>query len=149
MADTIISTDNPLTDKQRALLAAIMDVIVPASDDGLMPGAGDLDFSAYLLRTRSRSLPVAIAALAHFDEGFLSLDTTARHARVVVFNRQAPDLFAGLVYHTYAAYYQDATVLAGIGLAAGPPFPRGNTIEPGDLTLLDPVIASSRGYRHT
>ena len=38
-------------------------------------------------------------------------------------------------------------VLEGIGVGSGPPFPRGNTLEAGDLSLLDPVIAHSKTYR--
>jgi len=38
-------------------------------------------------------------------------------------------------------------VLRAIGVGAGPPFPRGNTVEQGDLSLLDPVLGSSTNWR--
>jgi hypothetical protein len=46
-----------------------------------------------------------------------------------------------------ACYYRDDRVLTGIGSHAGPPFPRGNEVPEGDLSLLDSVQASSKSYR--
>ena len=37
-------------------------------------------------------------------------------------------------------YYTNDKVLVGLGLELRPPFPDGNDIETGDLSLLNPVI---------
>ena len=41
---------------------------------------------------------------------------------------------------------EDDRVVALLG-EQSPPFPEGNTVDPGDLTLLDPVKAGGRRYR--
>ena len=40
-------------------------------------------------------------------------------------------------------------MLEAIGVGVGPPFPRGNTVEPGDLSLLDPVSKNKTTWRRT
>ena len=87
------------------------------------------------------------AIVGSFDENFAVSDLTTRVELVKSFEQAQPELFAGLLFHTYARYYQDAGVLKGIGLSAGPPFPRGNTVEAGDLSLLDPVMEGNHSYR--
>ena len=44
----VIATDHPLTAEQRQTLSAVLDTLVPASDDGTMPSAATLDFIGYL-----------------------------------------------------------------------------------------------------
>jgi hypothetical protein len=46
-----------------------------------------------------------------------------------------------------ACYYQDDQVVVALGMEARPPFPKGNVVEPGDLSLLDPVRARKQIYR--
>ena len=42
--NSIISSDLPFTPEQRATLDAVLPMIIPASDDGTMPSAGEVDF---------------------------------------------------------------------------------------------------------
>ena len=44
----VITSDQPLTSEQAELLSSLLNVIIPASDDGVMPGAGELDLVSYL-----------------------------------------------------------------------------------------------------
>jgi hypothetical protein len=55
--------------------------------------------------------------------------------------------FNGLLFRIYDCYYQDDRVRGLIGVLPGAPYPRGNDIEPGDLSLLDTVLAQPRSYR--
>ena len=36
----VITSDQPLTSEQAELLSSLLNVIIPPSDDGVMPGAG-------------------------------------------------------------------------------------------------------------
>ena len=63
------------------------------------------------------------------------------------FSEEAPNTFNALLAQVYGCYYQDNRVLQVFGLSAGPPFPRGNAVDPGDLSLLDPVLKNPTRWR--
>ncbi len=153
--DKIISSDHPLSEKQRQTLASLLDVIIPGSDDGRMPSAAELDVVAYIREWVPDFVPKIIQTLNALDElcassnteDFTALARLQRQLLVEELSSTQPVLFDRLHRHTLSCYYQDDRVLAGLGLEPGPPFPRGNTIEPGDLSLLDPVRKRAKFYR--
>ena len=147
MNDGLIASDAPRTPEQHAVLAALADTIVPASEDGLMPGAGSLDILGYLQRAAEDFLPELPAILDAFDPAFAAEDLAMRYERVKAWSEEAPEAFQALLGHVYGCYYQDAGVLETIGVGAGAPFPRGNAVEPGDLSLLDPVMEKPLEWR--
>ena len=144
----IISTDHPLTRGQQVLLAALLDTLVPASDDGAMPSAADVGFDSYLLTQAEDFVPHLISVLQQFEPSFADLSTAERCERVRVFSAANPVLFQLLLTRVYDCYYQDDRVRVQIGVVTGAPFPKGNQIPHGDLSLLDPVIANSGRYTY-
>jgi hypothetical protein len=142
----IISTDHPLTRAQQILLAALLDTLVPASDDGAMPSAADVRFDAYLLAQAEDFVPLLISALQRFEPSFVDLPLADRCERVREFSASDPLLFTALLTRVYDCYYQNDRVRAQIGVVTGAPFPQGNQVAPGDLSLLDPVIANSERH---
>jgi hypothetical protein len=144
----LISTDHPLTRSQRALLAALLDTLVPASDDGAMPSAADVGFDAYLSEQAEDFVPHLTLVLQHFEPSFADLSIDERYARVREFSIENPTPFQLLLTRVYDCYYQHDRVRDHIGVVRGAPFPQGNQIPSGDLSLLDPVIANSAHYRY-
>lgn len=144
---TNIATDHPLTELHRQTLAALLDTILPESDDGTIPSARELDLIGYLQEKDDAFIPALREIADSFDEKFAGLPLAERYPVVKAFSEARAELFQGLLFHTYVCYYQDHRVLEGIGLAAGPPFPRGNDVEMGDLSLLDSVVQRTRTYR--
>ena len=147
MTNDVIATDHPLNAAQQQTLAALLDTLLPASEDGNMPSAQTLDLVGYLDEKAEDFIPVLMTIVGHFGDGFSDASLSDRYPAVEAFSKAEPESFEGLLFHTYACYYQDDRVLKGIGMAAGPPFPGGNTIEEGDLSLLDPVVQVARTYR--
>lgn len=147
MPNDFIATDHPLTTAQQQTLSALLDTLLPASDDGFMPSARELDFIGYLNEQAAEFVAALVVITGSFDEEFPGASLTDRCAAVGAFSAAQPELFQALLFHVYDCYYQDSRVLEGIGLAAGPPFPRGNAVDAGDLSLLDPVMQVSRSYR--
>ena len=147
MSDRLIASDAALGAEQRALLGALVDTIVPESDDGRMPSARELDFAGYLHRNAPDFLPELAGVLAYFDAEFVTQPLSVRYERVKAFSEEAPDTFNALLAQVYGCYYQDNRVLQVFGLSAGPPFPRGNAVDPGDLSLLDPVLKNPTRWR--
>ena len=143
----VITSDQPLTSEQAELLSSLLNVIIPASDDGVMPGAGELDLVSYLREQTPEVVATIRQASSFFEFDFPSKSATERHQMVVEFSVTEPEMFNTLLFQSYACYYQNDRVLTGLGLAAGPPFPRGNSVDSGDLTTLDKVVRNAKGYR--
>ena len=56
-------------------------------------------------------------------------------------------MWKNIVVRTMACYYQDDKVMIALGMEARPPFPKGNEVVSGDLSLLDPVREKKQIYR--
>jgi hypothetical protein len=139
-------------DQQRAL-ASVLDEIIPPSDDGRFPGAGQIGLATYIEEALQKT-PELWSMVA---QGLSELDTLAR-------DRNAPSFAAlsredklrllnewgfvlPLTLHTFTGYYQHPRVVEALGLEARPPHPKGYHVEPNDLTLLDAVRRRPKLYR--
>ncbi len=147
MTNDAITTAHPLNSAQLRRLSALLDTVLPASEDGTMPSASELDFLAYVLEQSGEFMPALVAIVNHFDDEFSDQPLSARLALAQEYSRTDPRAFDALLFRIYDCYYQDDRVRRLIGVQPGPPFPQGNTVEPGDLSLLDAVLARPRSYR--
>ncbi len=145
----VITTDNPLSDEQREKLAGLLNEIIPPSEDGRLPGAAEMDVAAYVQTYAPEFLPALMQVLDDLDGKFATLERSERHSVVEELSKKRADVFGMILFNTYACYYQDDGVHKAIGMDEGPPFPRGNTVESGDLSLLDPVLKRPSLYRKT
>jgi hypothetical protein len=142
----------------RRALACLLDLVIPRSRDGRMPGAGELGIAAQIERVAQRDagLKAAVSAgiaeleaeaLRRGSDGFVALSAAERQAALKEVATAQPGFLPGLVFHTYVAYYQDGRALAGLGLAPQPPFPKGHALEPFDEALLEPARRRGKLYR--
>ena len=147
----LVSTDHPLSEQQQSLLAALLDALIPASKDGTMPSAADVDFKYYLSTQAADFVADLTSILGQLDPALPDLSLSERCERLTEFSANEPQAFQNLLSRVYDCYYQDDRVRSEIGVVTGAVFPQGNQIIPGDLALLDPVIesASRHGYRKT
>lgn len=146
-----VSTDHPLSEQQQSLLAALLDALIPASKDGTMPSAADVNFKCYLRTQAGDFVAELTSILGQLDPAFPDLSLKQRCEQLSEFSANEPQAFQNLLSRVYDCYYQDGRVRSEIGVVTGAVFPQGNQIIPGDLALLDPVIenASRHGYRRT
>jgi hypothetical protein len=136
-------------------LAALLDELVPPSDDGQLPGAGELGLGPTIYETAPDLRLVIEHGLAALDErgrgggaeDFAGLPKDERSAVLAEVAGEQTALVPGLVFQTYIHYYQHPRVLAGLQLEPRPPFPKGYEMEPSDLSLLDPVRERPKLYR--
>lgn len=145
------STDHPLSEQQQLLLVALLDTLIPASKDGTMPSAADVDFKYYLSMQAADFVADLTSILGQLDPAFPDLSLSERCDQLTEFSASEPQAFQNLLSRVYDCYYQDDRVRSKIGVVTGAVFPQGNQIIPGDLALLDPVIenASRHSYRKT
>ena len=147
MTDDPMTPADPLDDAQRRRLTARLDTILPASADGRMPSAAELDFTAYLAEQASDYLDALPGLLDRLDGTFAEQPLAQRVTAVETLARDDAPAFDTLLMRVYDCYYQHDRVRTLIGADPGPPFPRGNIIPPGDLSGLEAVKQRSPGYR--
>ncbi len=130
------------------LLNAVLDTLIPPSQDGRMPGAGSLGLADSIREQTSAANDVVAAGLTALEaSGFVELDLPAREAMLRGLEETQPGFVTTLYVPTCTTYYQHPEALAGLGLEPGPPFPRGYELELGNLEALDRVRARRKIYR--
>ncbi len=144
-------------DEERAL-SSVLDEIIPPRSDGRLPGAGGLGLSSYIEHAVQKTPdlgPVIAQGLAALDDlagrrgagGFAELPSQDKLEVLNEIATTEPGFLPGLIFHTYAGYYQNGRVVEALGLEPRPPHPEGYEMEPSDLTLLDAVRRRPRMYR--
>lgn len=147
-------TTNPrFSEDEKRVLTSVLDEIIPPSDDGRLPGAGQIGLAQYIDEVLQKT-PELRSMIA---QGLSDLDNQAR-------SRNAPSFAAlskegklqllnewgfvlPLTLHTFTGYYQHARVVEALGLEARAPHPTGYEMEPNDLSLLDAVRRRPKLYR--
>ncbi|MCZ6463540.1 MAG: gluconate 2-dehydrogenase subunit 3 family protein [Proteobacteria bacterium] len=153
-----MSDDALLSSDEERDLAGVLDEIIPPSEDGRLPGAGELGLTAAIERAMNDTpdlRPAVAQGLAALHElvesrGPGDFASLSREKRRGVLNELAtlqPAFLPGLIFHVYAHYYRDGRVLEALGLEPRPPHPLGYELETGDLSLLDPVRDRPKLYR--
>ena len=136
-----------MNDARRKRLLALLDTVLPASEDCTMPSSAEMDFMSYLETQAADFLPVLTGLVDRFDDGFPNKSLSARVALVREFAGEDAETFNGLVFRIYDCYYQNDRVRGLIGTRPGPPFPGGHEIPAGDLSSLEAVKSRGKGYR--
>ena len=150
-----------LSDAQEEALAPVLDEVIPAREDGRVPGAGALGVAHYVSRAVGFTPdmePVIVRGLAALERiarardprGFSALSHDDRLAVIGEVLAEEPMFLGMLMFHAYVGYYRDTRVLGALGFAARAPHPEGYPVEPSDLaTLLEPVRRRGRLYRES
>ena len=144
-------------ESETKLVNAVLDTIIPASEDGTRPGAGSLDLSEAIREASGDFWPSTLQGLLTLDEharqsgasGFEDLPLQDRSDLLSRSEESHPGLLPSLVFQTYSAYYRHPQALEALGLEARPPFPKGVELEEGDPSLLEPVRRRAPFYRKT
>ena len=142
-----------LNEEQERTLNVLLNLIIPPSEDGKMPGAADVGFFAYMhnedLYPWIREGLLSIGDESHnmYGKEFSALSGTDQTQLIVRLRRKLFRFFSQLATQVMLCYYQYDRVLEAIGLEARPPFPHGYLVEDGDLTLLEAVHERGKIYR--
>jgi hypothetical protein len=154
-SDDIIGSDATLNSDQQRTFVAILDMIIPASDDRRFPSAADMDVLGYIAKTDPQLLDTVRTELDRLNAvsedlygvTFGDAGETHRQGLLDEIRGAEPQFLGGLALQTVTLYYQDDRVMEAIGMEARPPFPKGYEVVAGDLSLLDPVRARGQVYR--
>lgn len=135
----------PWTDAERAALARIAGLIIPASEKYGLPGADDPAILAAILSDAARNHDALSEPLA----AFASIEAATPEARGAAFREAHPAAARLIQTLVVQAYYRDDRVMRSLAIELRPPFPQGYQVEQGDWSLLDPVRTSPPLYRAT
>jgi hypothetical protein len=136
-------------------MKALLDLVIPPSASGDLPGAGALGLSP-AVATALQADPllgplveagvqaVREAALSQHPEGLPGMAPQAGTKVVEAQLTTHPLLIMGMLRYLYPAYYQHPRVLEGIGEPPRPPFPEGFDVEATDVELLEKLRARRR-----
>jgi hypothetical protein len=141
-----------LDSEQRRILDAVLDAIVPPSDERGLSGAGEVgvgDHVATALEGSPDMAPAVTAGLSALGGAFVALDAAARSEAINGLAATQPGFMPVLLFLTYQGYYQNPSVLEALGMPPRAPHPLGYEMEPSDLTLLEPVKTRGKFYRET
>ncbi len=149
------SAHDALPPSVRDSLDALLDCLIPPSRDGRLPGAGALGIGRYVAARLGASAAVLLPGFAALDARardrggakFVDLAPERRSEVVAAYASEDPGFLPGLIFHTYAGYYQEPAVQHALGMEGRPPHPKGYTVGPDDPRLLDPVRARPTLYR--
>lgn len=145
------------TAKERQLLDAILDELIPPRQDGSIPGAGALGVADFLPSAHAyASDPVGavksvLAIVEAKIDGFSDLPPANRVAILKSVEAEEPEAFATLTRLTYMGYYSRADIRPHFGVGAHPVHPMGYPVEQESADLMDaltePVRKRGKAYR--
>ena len=138
----------------QATFRAVLDEAIPARDAKL-PGAGSLGVGDYVAARLGDATPFVASGLAALDAlarergaaEFADLPSALRAPLLREVDANQPGFVRCILLHAYSSYYQHPRVMAAIGLAPRPPYPKGYTLEPLDPDLLEAVRGRAKLYR--
>ena len=140
--------ETKLTDADRLVLSAVMDLIVPAVDE--LAGAGEMGLAKtaeefagkepkYGVSLRRVMEALSLEPSARVEGGFAALDEEQRIAALKVLEANMPGYFDDFVDLVYVVYYSDERVHKRIGWRSGPLQPLGWEIPAWDPSVLETV----------
>lgn len=132
-------------------MTGVLDILIPPSGDGRIPGAGELgianDLTAAVATDPDGSARLE-ELLSHLEEPGSQYPLEEAVARV---ESQLPTAFQYLLALTYAAYYGRADVRPHFGVSEKPVHPHGYDVAPEPADFIDqltaPVRSRGRCYR--
>jgi len=147
-----MANDDPgFSAEHEQVMAALIDAILPASNDGRLPGAAALDLVSHIERSVRQNpmlRPVVEYGLSAIAEivakrnpaGVTGLPATEWAAALREFTATDQFFLPAFLFLVYGGYYQHARVVTALGLEPRAPHPKGYAMEGDDWSsLLDPV----------
>jgi len=132
------------TQQEKHLLRRLAGSIIGASEPLNLPGADEENIFGELLRRVERKGELR-QGMADFFAEFGGIEAVASlidadfKTLMEIVQKKQHMFLATVVVLVTQSYYQNAEVLRALNKHDGPPFPRGNDLEQGDWSLLDPV----------
>jgi hypothetical protein len=132
-------------------LRCLAEMMIPASAEYGVPGAGDDVIFADILRSFGRDASHVVAVLQTLDRlsggVFADLDPAGRERIAATLRETGGDALTSLTRIILQCYYRDDRLMRSLDMEVRPPFPQGFSVPQGDWSLLDQVRRRPKLYR--
>ena len=151
-----MASDDPgFSAEHEQVMAALIDAVLPASDDGRMPGGAALDLVSHVERSVRQNpmmrpvieyglTTVAEIAAKRNPAGIRGLPTTEWAAALREFAATDQFFLPAFLFLVYGGYYQHPRVVTALGMEPRAPHPQGYEMGADDWSLLEPVRRRAR-----
>ena len=156
MTNKKIPTEDLLSPEQNSTLQALLELVIPKSKDGKLPGANEIGFHEFIIDFNLNYY------LHDLKEGLNSINKSSIKENNCDFSELSCDLKENLIKElrlnknyfleyfgklVMVCYYQNDKVLEALGLEARPPFPEGYHVDEMDFGLLETVKKRGKRWR--
>ena len=151
-----MASDDPgFSAEHEQVMAALIDAVLPASDDGRMPGGAALDLVSHVERSVRQNpimRPVIEYGLTTVAEivakrnpaGIRGLPTTEWADALREFAATDQFFLPAFLFLVYGGYYQHPRVVTALGMEPRAPHPQGYEMGADEWSLLEPVRRRAR-----
>jgi hypothetical protein len=147
-----------MDDQTTRMVADLLDLVIPPTADGRLPGASALGLAEHVARTVDRTPMLAgvveyglsalrDAAAQRNPGGWTALSAGEKADVWATFAASDQFFLPALLFLAYSGYYLDPRVLDRLGMEARAPHPVGYPMSPDDWTLLEPVRRRGKMFR--
>ena len=139
---------------QRELLDALLDQIIPASEDGRIPAAGALGVADFISDRIAADVELRRLIQQGLAQAAMLISVNGHRVEpdvVKLLEEEMPDFFEALIRQTYMGYYSRGDIRGLLGLSPKPVHPDGYDVPEQDLdeirALTAPVKERGSCYR--
>lgn len=131
---------------KEAILQAILDCIIPSSDEFGMKGAWELINGDVKDFDQKTPLNILVESFVINNNSKNSLkDQVSEYLNFEKKNN--PRLYNEVIFYVFKLYYSNQKVLEKISIQPSPPFPKGSIIEESDLLIFGDVFLRGKIYK--
>ena len=137
------------------ILKNILEIIIPKDDINSMPSAADVNIIEFIKRNDKKLMTKLISFVREinlicqkkFNKKFSNIGFQKKIDILEEYKNNFQNDYNQIIRLILYCYYSDKDVLGKLNLKNDPPFPDGNKIRKGDLTLLKQVLDKKISFR--
>ena len=137
------------------ILKNILEIIIPKDDINSMPSAADVNIIEFIKRNDKKLMTKLISFVREinlicqkqFNQKFSNIGSQNKIDILEEYKINFQNDYNQIIRLILYCYYSDKDVLGKLNLKNDPPFPDGNKIRKGDLTLLKQVLDKKISFR--
>ena len=137
------------------ILKNILEIIIPKDNINSMPSAADVNIIEFIKRNDKKLMTILISFVKEitlicqkqFNQDFSNIGFQKKMNVMEEYKIKFQNDYNQIIRLILYCYYSDKDVLGKLSLKNDPPFPDGNKLKKGDLSLLKPVLERKISFR--